>query len=195
MENQYSVVGLTDDNIDRWELTADKQCELDVEQIHRNKESIRCAIIYNKQAEVMLCLADRSNATDFANAMNYAVFCGLPEHKNLTVDQVRYSVFDMGQNYKLTCVNHQYSTVCSSTNKDTSADVDDIYLRDLCPYDWSVDGAVVNVRYRIVDTKDSEYSACYFESYEVAMNFANAMNFAYLSNKYIFRAREELVFN
>jgi hypothetical protein len=36
MKNQYSVVGLTGGNIDRWELTADKQCELDVEQIYRN---------------------------------------------------------------------------------------------------------------------------------------------------------------
>jgi len=72
-----------------------------------------------------------------------------------------------------------------------SVDVDDIYLKHVCLYD----GTVVNVRYRIVDTKDSEYRACYFESYEVAMNFANAMNLAYLNNRYILDAREELVFN
>jgi len=141
---------------------------------------------------VLLCFADRSNATDFANAMNYAVFCGLPKYKNLTVDNVRYSVFDMGQNYKLKCVNHQcYSTICSDTYKEMSVDVDDIYLKHVCLYD----GTVVNVRYRIVDTKDSEYRDCYFESYEVAMNFANAMNLAYLNNRYILDAREELVFN
>jgi len=111
---------------------------------------------------------------DLVNAMNYAISCGLFE-KKIRVDEVRYGVADIGvELYNLRLRTHDDN-------------YDNAFLKKADGTDIVIKYAVIDKQQRATDMRATieteNRSMAFFESYDDAMAFAKAMNYATLYNK------------
>lgn len=136
---------------------------------------INNAIIDMENSSAMVGFTDHyGNCLDLVNAMNYAVSIGLFE-KKIRVDEVRFGVADIG----LELYNLRLRTF--DDNDDNS------FLK-------KADGTDIVIKYAVIDKQQratnmratietENRSMAFFESYDDAMAFAKAMNYATLYNK------------
>ena len=137
---------------------------------------INHAVIDMENSSAMIGFADhRSNCIDLVNAMNYAISCGLFE-KKIRVDEVRYGVADIGSELYNLRLRRLYEDDCKNA-----------FLK-------KADGTDIVIKYAVIDKQQratnmratietENRSMAFFESYDDAMAFAKAMNYATLYNK------------